>query len=71
MARYSAEFKKNAVSLFKREGITKTCRQLRVTRATVYRWVNQDISSHIGHSENECGAAAESKKRQEAQFTER
>ena len=41
MARYSTEFKKDAVRMFKHEGITKTCRQLHVTRATVYRWVKQ------------------------------
>lgn len=39
--RYSTEFKKNAVSMFKREGVTKTCRQLHVTRATVYHWVKR------------------------------
>ncbi len=38
---YSNEFKENAVNLFRREGITRTCRQLRVTRATIYRWVKR------------------------------
>ena len=55
MARYSMEFKKNAVSLFKSEGITKTCRKLHVTRATVYRWVKQDESKCIKYSKDERG----------------
>ena len=64
MARYSTEFKKNAVCLFRREGITKTCRQMHVTRATVYRWVKQEEndtgnnaqsdSEMIAEKENQC-----------------
>ncbi len=52
MARYSAEFKKNAVRMFKHEGITKTCRQLHVTRATVYRWAKQEENDPGNNSQS-------------------
>ena len=45
VAKYSDEFKRNAVSLFMCEGITRTSRQLHVTRATIYRWVRQSYSN--------------------------
>ncbi len=60
VAKYSMDFKKNAVSIFKQEGITRTCRQLHVTRATIYRWVKQDDSISVERSEkNDEATAAE------------
>ena len=59
VAKYSMDFKKNAVSIFKQEGITRTCRQLHVTRATIYRWVKQDDSISVERSEKDEATAAE------------
>ena len=35
---YSDGFKKQAVILFRKVGISKACKVVRVTRATLYRW---------------------------------
>lgn len=35
---YSDDFKKQAVTLFRQVGISKACKVVRVTRATLYRW---------------------------------
>ena len=51
VARYSTAFKENAVNLFRREGITRTCRKLHVTRATIYRWVKRSESASNNNSQ--------------------
>ena len=71
VARYSVDFKKNAVSMFKREGITRTSRQLHVTRATIYRWVKQDDSLFAECSEKNNGATAVAEREKEPQAMER
>ena len=43
LSRYSDAFKRNAVDLLHNVGISKACREVRVTRATLYRW-NREIS---------------------------
>jgi transposase-like protein len=60
VARYSTEFKENAVNLFRREGITRTCRKLHVTRATVYRWVRSAESESSINSQIDCETIMES-----------
>ncbi len=44
LSRYSDTFKRNAVELLHNVGISKACREIRVTRSTLYRW-NREISS--------------------------
>ena len=60
MARYSTEFKENAVNLFRREGITRTCRKLHVTRATVYRWIRRAENESSINSQIDCETIMES-----------
>ena len=38
MPRYSTDFKEQAVCLLHQVGISKACRELHITRATLYRW---------------------------------
>ena len=41
MARYSEEFKRNAIALTKKVGITKASRELGVARCSVYHWCKE------------------------------
>ncbi len=46
MPRYSTEFKEQAVCLLHQGGISKACRELHITRATLYRW-NKELKNVI------------------------
>lgn len=52
MPRYSTDFKEQAVCLFHQVGISKACKELHVTRATLYRW-NKELSEPLSVSKLE------------------
>ena len=53
-SRYSDTFKRNAVDLLHNVGISKACREVRVTRSTLYRWNREISSDEPSHRETVC-----------------
>ena len=41
MSKYTEEFKRNAIELMKQAGITKACKELKVSHCTIYRWCHE------------------------------
>ena len=48
MSKYTEEFRRNAIELMKKVGITKACKELKVSHCTIYRWCHEleGASSH-------------------------
>ena len=56
---YSDDFKRQAVVLFRQVGISKACKEVHVTRATLYRW-NREYDECIQASDEIKHAAKDS-----------
>lgn len=41
MSKYTEEFRRNAIELMKQVGITKACKELKVSHCTIYRWCRE------------------------------
>lgn len=41
MSKYTEEFKRNAIELMKKTGITKACKELKISHCTLYRWCRE------------------------------
>ena len=41
MSKYTEEFKRNAIELMKKAGITKACKELKISHCTLYRWCKE------------------------------
>ena len=41
MSKYTEEFRRNAIELMKKVGITKACKELKVSHCTIYRWCHE------------------------------
>lgn len=41
MSKYTEEFRRNAIELMKKVGITKACKELKVSHCTIYRWCKE------------------------------
>lgn len=41
MSKYTEEFRRNAIELMKKVGITKACKELKVSHFTIYRWCKE------------------------------
>ena len=41
MSKYTEEFKRNAIELMKKTGITKACKELKISHCTLYRWCKE------------------------------
>ena len=41
MSKYTEEFRHNAIELMKKVGITKACKELKVSHCTIYRWCKE------------------------------
>lgn len=48
------DFKETDESMYINADITKTCRQLHVTKLTIFRWIKQDDSIPVEHAEKYC-----------------
>lgn len=41
MSKYTEEFRRNAIELMKKAGITKACKELKISHCTLYRWCRE------------------------------
>ena len=41
MSKYTEEFRRNAIELMKKVGITKACKELKISHCTLYRWCRE------------------------------
>ena len=41
MSKYTEEFRRSAIELMKQVGITKACKELKVSHCTIYRWCRE------------------------------
>lgn len=41
MSKYTEEFRRNAIELMKKAGITKACKELKISHCTLYRWCKE------------------------------
>lgn len=41
MSKYTEEFRRNAIEFMKKAGITKACKELKVSHCTLYRWCKE------------------------------
>lgn len=41
MSKYTEEFRRNGIELMKKVGITKACKELKVSHCTIYRWCRE------------------------------
>lgn len=41
MSKYTEEFRRDAIELMKKIGITKACKELKVSHCTIYRWCRE------------------------------
>ena len=41
MSKYTEEFRRNAIELMKKVGITEACKELKVSHCTIYRWCHE------------------------------
>lgn len=41
MSKYTEEFKRNAIELMKKAGITKACKELNISHCTLCRWCKE------------------------------
>ena len=41
MSKYTEEFRRNTVELMKQIGITKACKEAKVSHCTIYRWCKE------------------------------
>lgn len=41
MSKYTEDFRRSAIELMKRVGITKACKELRIAHCTLYRWCRE------------------------------
>ena len=41
MSKYTEEFRRNAIELMKKVGITKACKELKLAHCTIYRWCRE------------------------------
>ena len=57
------DFKETDESMYINADITKTCRQLHVTKLTIFRWIKQDDSIPVEHVEKYCWVTVQKGKR--------
>ena len=41
MSKYTEDFKRNAIELMEKAGITKACKELKIAHCTLYRWCKE------------------------------
>lgn len=51
MSKYTEEFKRNAIELMKKAGITKACKELKISHCTLYRWCKEMEGGTVIESE--------------------
>lgn len=56
MSKYTEEFRRNAIELMKKIGITKACKELNVAHCTIYRWCRELEGASADESEEAASA---------------
>lgn len=51
MSKYTEEFRRNAIELMKKAGITKACKELKISHCTLYRWCKEMESGTVIETE--------------------
>lgn len=52
MSKYTDEFKRNAIELMKKAGITKACKGLKISHCTLYRWCREMEGKNVIETED-------------------
>ncbi len=56
MSKYTEEFRRDAIELMKKIGITKACKELNVSHCTIYRWCRELEGASADESEEAASA---------------